>query len=98
MTTEARIYMGEKKASSTKYVGKVDGCIQNNETGSHCHIMIGHKIKVDGINKFKVDEKLKWKRPKTIKLLEETISTTLFDTGLSWFFICLLRQGKQKQK
>ena len=30
-----------------------------NETGSHCHIMIGHKIKVDGINKFKVDKKLK---------------------------------------
>ena len=59
MTTEARIYNWERKASSTKYVGKVDCCIQNNQTGSHCHIMIGHKIKVDGINKFKVDEKLK---------------------------------------
>ena len=37
-------------------------------------------------------------RPETIKL-EENISSKLFDIGLSnIFWICLLRQGKLKQK
>ena len=38
-------------------------------------------------------------KPETIKLLEENIGRTLFDISLSnIFFICLLRQRKQKQK
>ena len=37
-------------------------------------------------------------RPETIKL-EENINNKLFDIGLSnIFWICLLRQGKLKQK
>ena len=37
-------------------------------------------------------------RPETIKLLEENIGSTLFNIGLSNFFwICLLRQGKQAE-
>ena len=38
-------------------------------------------------------------RPETIKLLEENIISILFDIGLSKiFWMCLLWQGKQKQK
>ena len=38
-------------------------------------------------------------RPETINLLDENIGSKLFDIGLVIFFrICLLRQGKQKQK
>ena len=38
-------------------------------------------------------------RPETIKLLEENTGRTLFDTNLSnIFWICFLREGKQKQK
>ena len=38
-------------------------------------------------------------RSETIKLLEENIGGTLFNINLSnIFWICLLRQGKQKQK
>ena len=38
-------------------------------------------------------------RPETIKLLEEKIGSMLFDISLSnIFWICLPRQGKQKQK
>ena len=38
-------------------------------------------------------------RPDTIKLLEENINSGPFDISLSYifFWICLLRQGKQKQ-
>ena len=37
--------------------------------------------------------------PETIKLLEENFSTTLFNISFSnIFWLCLLRQGKQKQK
>ena len=38
-------------------------------------------------------------RPETLRLLEENIGSTLFDIILAIsFWICLLRQGKQKQK
>ena len=38
-------------------------------------------------------------RPETIKLLEENIGSMLFGINLSdIFWICLLSQGKQKQK
>ena len=38
-------------------------------------------------------------RPETLKLLEENIGNMLFDTGLrNTFWICLQRQGQQKQK
>ena len=38
-------------------------------------------------------------RLETIKLLEENICSMLFDIGLgSIFWICPLKQGKQKQK
>ena len=38
-------------------------------------------------------------RPETIKLIEENISSALFDISLSYIFLDgLLRQGKQKQK
>ena len=39
-------------------------------------------------------------RPETIKLLDEIIGSIFFDTDLSnmFFWICLLLQGKQKQK
>ena len=37
-------------------------------------------------------------RPKTIRLLEENISSMLFDISLSnIFWVCFQRQGKQKQ-
>lgn len=36
-------------------------------------------------------------RPETIKLLEQNIGNTLLDISLR-FLICLLKQGKQKQK
>ena len=51
-------------------------------------------------NKFKWFKDLNI-RPETKKLLEENLSNVLFDFGLSNFFffwIFLLRQGKQKQK
>ena len=39
-------------------------------------------------------------RPETIKFLEENRSSTLFDICLrnSFFWLCLLRKGKQKHK
>ena len=59
------------------------------------------RIKVDYCTK--IDSK--WSkdlniRHKTINILQENIGSMLFDINLSWFFfwIYLLRQGKQKQK
>ena len=38
-------------------------------------------------------------RPETIKLLGENTGSMFFDTSLSYIFlVCLLKQGKQKQK
>ena len=93
MYIKGRIYNGEKAVSLINGVGKTG---QLNEKESNW-TTFSHHIK----------KKLsKWIKHlnlehETIKFLEETIGNTLFDTGLSNFFffwICFLRQGKQKKK
>ena len=43
MTKEARIYSGEKIASSVNIVGKMDSYMQKNQTGLPSHM---HKINI----------------------------------------------------
>ena len=64
--------------------------MQKNETGPLSYIMYKNKLKMDYRLKSKTE---------TIKIPEEIIGSNLFDTNLNnIFWLCLLRQGKQKQK
>ena len=64
--------------------------MQTNETTLLSHTI--HKINTNWIKDLNVS-------PETIKLLEENIGSTLFDTGFSNFFLDMSPQeGKQKQK
>ena len=89
------MYNGVKTASLINGVGILDSYMQKDQTGyslTPCTIMNSKWIK--DLNT----------RPGTIKLLEENISSKLSDINFnlffffSFFWICLLRQGRQKQK
>ena len=71
-------------------LGKLDNDMQNNETGPLFYIIHKNKLKRGYRVKCKIE---------TIKLSEEIIGSKLLVINLnniSW--VCLLRQGKQKQK
>ena len=53
MTKEPRILNKEKTDSSVKGIGKLDNCMQKNQTGLLSHIMQRNKLKMDLKLKFK---------------------------------------------
>ena len=72
----------EKRQSLQQVVlGKLDSCIQKNQTGLHK-------------NKFKIDKRLNV-RPESIKLLEENIGSKLFDINLSNIFLDMFPQARE---
>ena len=47
MTKEARIYNGEKTASTINGVGKLDSYMQKNQTGPFSYTIYKNKLKTD---------------------------------------------------
>ena len=91
MTKEARIYSGEKTTCSINSVWKTGQlhAKESNWTTFSYYIQTPPSKSVKDLIV----------RHETIKVIEENIDSMLFDIGLSSIFlICLLRQGKQKQK
>ena len=80
MTKEARIYNGERTASSINGVGKLDIYMQKNETGPLSYTI--HKINSKLIEDLNI-------RPETIRHLEENTGSKLLDISLGDDFLDL---------
>ena len=74
MTKEARIYNGEKTVASIRGAGKTGQLHGKNEIRTLPNTIHKNKLKMDS-------------RPDTIKLLEENIGRTLFDSNHSKIFL-----------
>ena len=66
-------------------LGKLDSCMQKNETGLLSYTIYKNKLKMDV-------------REESIKILRENTGSHFFDLGLSNFLLDMQRQGKQEQK
>ena len=86
MTKEARIYNGEKTASSIMVLEKLDSDTQKNQTGyplTPCTKINSKWVKYLNIG------------PETIKLLEENIDSKLFDIYLSNILLGMSPQARE---
>ena len=85
-----RICGGKNTAPLINGVGKLDSYVRKNETGPLSHTI--YKIRSKWIKDLKV-------RPKSVKFLKEDTQAGCCSTWVLAiiFWLCLLRQGKQKQ-
>ena len=69
---------------------KMDSYMEKNQTALLSHTIYTKSRRIKDLNV----------RPEATKLLEENRESMLFEISFSniFFWICLLRQGKQKQK
>ena len=86
MTKQRRIFSGKKTASSINGVGKTGQLLQKNQTELLSHTIYQNKLKYLNV------------RPEIVKLLGKNIVRSLTLVLAVFFGICLLRQGKKKQK
>ena len=85
------ITTGKRKFLQQVVLGKLDSYMQKNQTK-----LLSHTLYIKINSKWIKDWNVK---PETVKLLEENKGSILFDISFSKnFWICLLRQGNQRQK
>ena len=91
MTKEVRIYNGEETAFSITILGTLGSYMQKNQTRPLSHTMYKNKLKRNKDLNVTLEPK---------KYLGKKHSQYIINIGLSniFFWICVLRQGKQKQK